>query len=94
MSTILHQMDFSADVANKIVELAFFKRENILKESAPYTPLRLQFDVSNINNDGAMEFPVPIRFPELTDIGVMAKIDSNTSEIHVNFILTLRATEE
>jgi hypothetical protein len=79
-------LDFSGDTVNKIIELNFTARENILETSAPYTAARVFLTSSNINNQLNKEFEIAYGpFPALTDIMLLAKIDSNTAEIHANF---------
>lgn len=79
----------------KVTDLVFFKRENILETSAPYSPMRSQLDL-HVANAGGIDFTIeaPLGpFPALTDIGMMAKVDTGSAEVDVNFEIWLRATD-
>ena len=75
----------------KITSVLFFKRENILETAAPYTAMRKQLGSSSIVRDYTMESEAPHGvYPELTDIGFMAKVSSGTATVEVEFDILLR----
>ena len=84
-------VDFSAfESTNKIVDSVFFWRTNILETAAPYTPMRMLFGLSSETGYTNQEFePFQGPFPELTDLVVMAKVNSGTPEIYCEFTLVL-----
>ena len=75
--------------ATKTVDILFFKRESILSADAPYQALRLQYEFQVTDGGAIINFHAPVRFPELTDIGFLAKVDSGTALVTVEFQLML-----
>ena len=87
----IHELSYSCDTANKVVEVMLLFREDALSTSAPYKPLRFGFRVSNIASYESTLFPVPLKFPENSDVAVFAKVDSGADiEVHASFVLTLK----
>lgn len=80
--------DLTSD-GNKTFDFLFFKREGVLDSAAPYKAMRLQFEGVGITGGTSLEFPDPIRFEELIDIGFMAKVPSGTADITATFHLLL-----
>ena len=76
--------------STKTVDLLFFKRENILETSAPYTSMQMLFEVAALSDTRDEHTPAPLRFPALTDIGFMAKVSTTgTAKVVANFSLLL-----
>lgn len=73
----------------KIVDLVFFKRENILETAAPYTPMEMVFEAEGLTEEKHVIFPAPFRFPELTDIGFMAAVSVGNAEVTIDFTILL-----
>lgn len=74
--------------ANKAVDLNFYTRSGILDEAAPYSPMRLKRELVGITGNDATTFNVPFGpFSELTDIGFMARVSSQTADISIDFTL-------
>lgn len=83
---ILDSLFYGADDKAKIVDLVFFKREEILETAAPYTAMRASFSLVDPGNTQDRHFYNglgPIVGP--ADFGVMAKIDTGTTEVSVDF---------
>lgn len=74
---------------NKTFDFLFFKRESILDAAAPYEAMRLQFEGVGIQGGTSQDFPDPIKFNELTDVGFMVKVPSGTADITVTFNILL-----
>lgn len=74
--------------SGKTVDFAFFLRENILQTSAPYSAMRLKFQEIGLAAPFTRNFPDPVKFPELTDIGFLAKGQS-TPSVTVDFNILL-----
>jgi len=81
-----HLSKIAIDVeANKLVTAKFFQRQNILDTEAPYSAMRLVQNYTGLAGSIVEEFDVPIAFPALTDIGFLAKVDSQTAAVAVAF---------
>lgn len=78
----------------KVTSITFFKRENILQTTAPYSAMRKQFGAETVIRDYIQNFDAPHGpFLELTDIGFMAKVVSGTATVNVEFSILLRDKE-
>lgn len=71
--------------SNKSADLFFFERDNILNISAPYDPLRIRKARVGINAPFSTEFAFPQVYDELTDFGFMAKVDTRTADVSVEY---------
>lgn len=77
--------------SNKTVDLNFYTRESILDAGAPFSAMRLKRELVGITGNDNTIFNVPLGpFPELTDIGFMARVDSQTADVSVDFTIALR----
>lgn len=78
--------------SNKLVDTLILQRQNILQTSAPYSASRVVQEFIGLEG-GVYEtvFGVPIKFPELTDFGYMARVDSQTAKVSVDMEITLIA---
>lgn len=84
-SAIITGMTISCD-ADKKVNLLLFSRSGILETSAPYQPMLLQEEFPQIGGVNAIPSDIPLGpFPELTDIGFMARSTSTTVDVAVHF---------
>jgi hypothetical protein len=78
--------------SSKITSLLFFRRSSILQTAPPYDAMRVVLELTT--NGGESEFRVnsPLGpFVGPCDIGVMAKVDSTTAEVDVEFEIWLVA---
>jgi hypothetical protein len=76
--------------SSKVTEFIFFKRESILDAAAPYQAMRTLFEERLEGGD----FRFPPAAPILvgsggTDCGFMAKVDTGTAEVEVDFEILL-----
>ena len=76
----------------KSTSLIILKREGILDSAAPYKPIQKVQEFLGVSSSIKIEFDVPIKFTELTDIGVLAKVSNGTGAVSVDMeILILEA---
>jgi len=79
--------------SNKVVDLNFYARENILETAAPYTAMKLKRELVGIEGNSESTFPIPKGpYPALTDIGFMARVSTGTADVSVDFTILLEAT--
>ena len=83
-SGYVHHIRLSADVEKKS-NIIFFKRSGILETQSPYSAMILITEYPNVSGTQLLEFDPPLFFPELTDLGFMAKIDASTVDVTVSF---------
>jgi hypothetical protein len=65
--------------------IVMFNRQNILQSAAPYSAMRLIEEFPNFTGFATFDYDPPIRLPELTDFGFLAKAESGTIDIAVAF---------
>lgn len=81
--------DLSVD-STKSVDAILFQRRNILDTAAPYSAMRTVESYVGLEGANAFNPDYPIGpFPELTDIGFLAKVTSSTASISASFELIL-----
>lgn len=76
---------FGCDDKSKVLEVVIFKRENILETAPPYSPMIQVTHLSNTDNTLDKTLAYALKFDELTDIVILARIDVGTAEVHVDF---------
>lgn len=83
---------FTGTNSSKAVDILFFKREDILTTSAPFSTLRVQSAFTGITDNQDLtpkSWSGP--FDELTDIGFMAvRSSAGTSSVSVDFEIVLK----
>jgi hypothetical protein len=79
--------------STKQTSLFLYKRNNILDTSAPYSSVRKQFGIFAAKSTGTFDLKVPIKIEELTDIGFLASVDSNTAGVSIYFSVLIRDNE-
>lgn len=78
--------------STKTTDLVLFQRQNILETAAPYTAMRILVDVHLEGGESDIKPRSPMgSFPALTDLGFMAKVDSGTASVSVDFDILLIA---
>ena len=77
----------------KFADVILLQRPNILQTSAPYSAIQRLQEWAGISNAVYENFPIPKRFPELTDIGLLAKVSQGTGTVMVQFDLLLLRNE-
>ena len=75
--------------SSKITNLLFFKREGILKTSAPYDAMRIVFEERSEGGEFTIDLKSPILLGTGCDCGFMAKVNSTTAEVEVDFELLI-----
>ena len=76
--------------AGKTVDAILFKRENILQTAVPYSPMVVITSVFNITGFEDLSYDAPLYLPPLTDVGVMAVINTQTARVGCGIGLLLR----
>jgi hypothetical protein len=75
----------AADLDKKI-DIALYKREDLLQTAAPYSPLLVLEEFSGFTGSREFEFRQPLGpFPPLTDIGFMAVSSAGTAAVSASF---------
>ena len=70
--------------ANKTTDVLILKREGILQAAAPYKPIVKIQEIIGMVSNFEITFDMPMVVPELTDVGVLAKVTSGTGAISVD----------
>lgn len=68
----------------KTTDVIILKREGILQTTAPYKPISKVQELIGLSASIEISFDMPMKFPELTDIGVLAKCSSGTGAVSVD----------
>lgn len=71
--------------SSKITNLLFFKREGITKASAPYDAMRIVFEERSEGGQFNVNVEAPIELGTGCDCGFMAKVNTGTAEVEVDF---------
>lgn len=79
--------------ASKAVDVLVYQRANILETAAPYTAMRLVREFANIEGTVDLTIATPVKVPQLTDFGLMAKVASGTTTVGVALQLILVENE-
>jgi hypothetical protein len=70
--------------ANKTTDVLLLKREGVLQTTAPYKPIvKVQEFIGMVSNF-EITFDMPLVMPELTDVGVLAKVTGGTGAISID----------
>ena len=76
----------------KSTDLIILKREGILQTAAPYKPIVKVQEFLGVSQSIKIEFTIPLRFPALTDVGLLAKVSNGTGAVSVDLeVLMLEA---
>jgi hypothetical protein len=70
--------------ANKTTDVLILKREGILQTAAPYKPIVKIQEIIGLAAAIGIGFDMPMVVPELTDIGVLAKVSGGTGAISID----------
>jgi hypothetical protein len=70
--------------ANKSTDVLILKREGILQAAAPYKPIVKIQEIIGMVSNFEITFDMPMVVPELTDIGVLAKVSGGTGAISID----------
>lgn len=77
----------------KTLDVIILKREGILQAAAPYKPITKLQEFIGLTQSVSITFDMPLRFHELTDIGVLAKVSSGTGAISIDMEVILLEAE-
>lgn len=76
--------------STKDTDVLMFQRQGILDSAAPYQAMRIVLELGGIATAVNIRPKTPMGpFPELTDIGFMAKVATGTGEVDVDFEILL-----
>jgi|AACY02.2.fsa_nt_gi hypothetical protein len=78
---------------NKVMDVLLMQRSGILETSAPYQPIKKIQEFIGVDGAIEMNFDVPFRLAELTDIGVLAKSSTGTNAISVDMEVIILEAE-
>jgi len=85
----VHSFSTTVD-STKSASILVVERENILETAAPFTAMKTILEFGGITGQDSESFKVPsIKVPALTDIGLLGRIASGTTEIDINFRILL-----
>jgi len=76
----------------KSTDIIILQREGILQAAAPYKPIVKVQEFVGVSQSIKIDFEMPIKFPELTDIGMLAKVSNGTGAVSIDMeVLFLEA---
>lgn len=85
----MEEITFSVDSA-KTADIMLVKRENILDAAAPYSAMRDQQEFTGVIGIHTLSPSKRIgTYPELTDVGFMAKVPLTAADVSVEFMMNL-----
>ena len=77
----------------KTTDVIILKREGILETAAPYKPIQKVQEFIGVARSITINFDMPLKFPELTDVGVLAKVSNGTGAVSVDLEVIMLAAE-
>jgi len=77
--------------STKTTSLIFFQRGTILDSAAPYSAMRVVFEELAKGGEFLVEIKSPIKFTGPCDVGYLAKVNSTTAQVDIDFELLLVA---
>jgi len=75
--------------STKTTTLLFFQRQGVLDTAAPYEAMRLLFEERVEGGESTVDIKSPIRIDGPADVGYLAKVNTGTAEVDVDFELLL-----
>jgi hypothetical protein len=90
---LVTSFSISVDQA-KSTDILILQRSGILDSAAPYQPIKKVQEFIGVSSANAVTFDIPIRFPELTDIGVLAKVSNGTGAVSVDMEILMLEAED
>lgn len=78
----------------KSTDILILQRSGILDAAAPYQPIKKVQEFVGVSASSAIRFDMPIRFPELTDVGVLAKVSNGTGAVSVDMEILMLEAED
>lgn len=77
----------------KSTDVLILKREGILQTAAPHSPIQKVQEFIGVSRSISVTFDMPLKFPELTDVGVLAKVSNGTGAVSVDIEVLVLAAE-
>lgn len=90
---LLSSMQINVD-QTKTTDVLILKREGILQSSAPYKPIQKLQEFIGVSRSITITFDIPLKFPELTDLGVLAKVSNGTGAVSIDMEVLMLAAED
>lgn len=88
---LVSSLSINVDQA-KTTDVLILQRSGILDAAAPYHPIKKVQEFLGVASANTITFDMPIRFPELTDVGAMARVSNGTGAVSIDMeILMLEA---
>jgi len=76
----------------KSTDIIILRRDGILDAAPPYKPIRKVQEFLGVSASIKIEFEMPIKFGELSDVGVLAKVANGTGAVSIDMeVLMLEA---
>jgi hypothetical protein len=77
----------------KTTDILILQRQGILQAAAPYKPIKKVQEIVGVNRSITIQFDTPIKFPELTDMGVLAKVSNGTGSVSIDMEVIMLEAE-
>jgi hypothetical protein len=91
---LLMSMNINVELSGtRTTDIIVLNREGILQTAAPYKPIKKIQELIGIESSVTIQFDVPIKFPELTDIGILAKVSNGTGAISIDMEIIMLEAE-
>lgn len=86
---------FSINVdQTKTTDVLILQRSGVLDAAAPYQPIKKVQEFIGVASSKSIKFEMPIKFPELTDVGVLAKVSNGTGAVSVDMEILMLEAED
>lgn len=89
---LITSMQINVD-QTKTTDILVLKREGVTETSAPYKPIVKLQEFLGVSSSVSVQFETPIKFTELTDIGVLAKVSNGTGAVSVDMEVIMLEAE-
>lgn len=89
---LVTSMQINVDEA-KTTDIIILKREGVIEASAPYKPIMKLQEFLGVSSSISVQFETPIKFTELTDVGVLAKVSNGTGAVSVDMEVIMLEAE-
>mgnify|MGYP005990335939 CR=1 FL=1 len=91
-SGLVSSMQINVD-ETKTTDIIILKREGVLDATAPYKPIMKMQEFLGVASSVSVQFETPIKFTELTDVGVLAKVSNGTGAVSVDMEVIMLEAE-
>jgi len=89
---LISSVQINVDQA-KTTDILILKRESVLQTAAPYKPVMKMQEFIGVAAPISISFETPIKFTELTDIGLLAKVSNGTGAVSVDMEVIMLEAE-